>query len=132
MRVREKFGQVVANDKKKKTKTKTKRVKKNRKVNETIQGRAATATATAATTQLQGSISSTFYEHLFCTKMLFAAFMCLQPGFVIFWQKEISAKAACKMLVILTTGVNFINFLRVAVSYEMFCVPFLYFMWPFK
>ena len=30
--------------------------------------------------------------------------MCLQFRFVIFWQKELGAKAACKMLVKLTTG----------------------------
>jgi hypothetical protein len=34
---------------------------------------------------------------VFCT-----AFMCLQFGFVIFWQKDFGAKAAHKMLVKLT------------------------------
>ncbi len=38
-------------------------------------------------------ISPTFYEQLFCTKVFCAAFLKLQFGFVIFWQKEISAKA---------------------------------------
>jgi hypothetical protein len=33
--------------------------------------------------------------------------MCLQFGFVIFWQKDFGAKAAHKMLVKLTPGVNF-------------------------
>jgi len=33
-----------------------------------------------------------------------AAFLYLQFGFVHFWQKNIGAKAACKMLVKLTTG----------------------------
>jgi hypothetical protein len=35
--------------------------------------------------------------------------MCLQFGFVIFWQKEFGAKAAHKMLVKLTPGVNIIK-----------------------
>jgi len=48
--------------------------------------------------RLQVSISPTFYVHLFCTKVLCAAFLSLQFGFVIFWRKIISAKAACKML----------------------------------
>jgi hypothetical protein len=33
-------------------------------------------------------------------KVFCAAFMCLQYGFVIFWQKDFDAKAAHKMLVI--------------------------------
>ena len=49
------------------------------------------------------SISPIFYE-LFCTKVFCAAFMCLQFGFVIFWQKDFGAKAAHKMLVKLTPG----------------------------
>jgi len=32
-------------------------------------------------------------------------------GLVIFWQKNIGTKAACKMLARLTTGVNFANIL---------------------
>ncbi len=32
------------------------------------------------------------------------AFMCLQVGFVIFWRKDLGAKAANKMLVKLTPG----------------------------
>jgi hypothetical protein len=35
--------------------------------------------------------------------------MCLQFGFVIFWRKEFGAKAAHKMLVKLTPGINAIN-----------------------
>jgi hypothetical protein len=35
-----------------------------------------------------------------------AAFMCLQFGFVIFWQKDFGVKAVHKMLVKLTPGVN--------------------------
>jgi hypothetical protein len=38
------------------------------------------------------------------TKALYTAFMCLQFGFVIFWQKDFGAKAAHKMLVKLTPG----------------------------
>jgi hypothetical protein len=49
-------------------------------------------------------ISSIFYEHLFRTKVFCAAFMCLQLGVVIFWQKDFGAKAAHKMLVKLTPG----------------------------
>ncbi len=48
------------------------------------------------------SISQIFYKQLFHTKVLCAAFMCLQFGFVIFWQKDFGAKAAHKMLVKLT------------------------------
>jgi len=52
----------------------------------------------------QASISSTFYMWLFHTKVFCAAFLYLQFGFVIFWHKNIGAKAARKMLVKLTTG----------------------------
>ncbi len=38
------------------------------------------------------------------------AFMCLQFGFVIFWQKDFGEKAAHKMLVKLTPGANDKNF----------------------
>jgi hypothetical protein len=50
------------------------------------------------------SISSTFYLHLFCIKVLCAAFLYLQFDFVIFWRKNIDTKAACKMLMKLTSG----------------------------
>jgi hypothetical protein len=49
-------------------------------------------------------ISPTFYEQLSRTKVFCAAFLCLQCGFVIFWQKYFGAKAAHKMLVKLTPG----------------------------
>jgi len=52
---------------------------------------------------VQVSISATFYKQLFCTKVFCAAFLYLQFGFVIFWQKNISEKAARKTLVKLTT-----------------------------
>ena len=57
-----------------------------------------------------------FHQHFtssfFCTKVFGAAFLCLQVGFVIFWQKKIGAKAACKMLVKLTQGL--FKFFRIA------------------
>jgi len=43
------------------------------------------------------SISSTFYARLFCKKVFCTVFQ-LQFGFVIFWHKNIGAKAARKML----------------------------------
>ena len=51
----------------------------------------------------QVSISPTFYQQLFRTKLFWAAFLYLRLRFVFFWRKDISAKAACKMLVKLTT-----------------------------
>ena len=69
----------------------------------------------------QVSISSTFTASFFCVKVFWAAFMRWQLVFVIFWQKEIRAKAARKMLVKLTTGVaTFHQHLRAA-----FCTNFL-------
>ncbi len=59
------------------------------------------------------SISPIFYEQLFHTKVLYAAFMCLQFGFLIFWQKDFGAKAAHKM-VKLTPGLNCISSPKVA------------------
>ncbi len=50
------------------------------------------------------SISPIFYEQLFHTKEFCAAFMCLQFGFVIFWQKDFGSKASHEMLVKLTPG----------------------------
>jgi hypothetical protein len=55
------------------------------------------------------SISPIFYEQPLCAKVFCAAFMCLQFGFVIFWQKDFGAKAAHKMLVTFTPGANFTN-----------------------
>jgi hypothetical protein len=52
----------------------------------------------------QVSISPILYKQLFHTKVFCTAFMCLQFGFVIFWQKDFGAKAAHKMLVILPPG----------------------------
>ena len=42
--------------------------------------------------------------------MFCAVFLCLQFVFVIFWQKEIGAKAARKMLVRLTIGCSSTSF----------------------
>ncbi len=50
----------------------------------------------------QVSILSTFYQKNFCTKVFRAAFLQLQFCFVIFWCKNICAKAALKMLLKLT------------------------------
>jgi len=52
------------------------------------------------------SILPIFYEQLFHTKVFCAAFMCLQFGFVNFWQKDFSTKAAHKMLVKFMPGVT--------------------------
>jgi hypothetical protein len=51
------------------------------------------------------SISPIFYEQLFHTNVFCTAFMCLQYGFVTFWQKDFGTKTAQKMLVKLTPGV---------------------------
>jgi hypothetical protein len=50
----------------------------------------------------QVSISPIFSEQLFVQKFFCTAFMCLQFGFVMFWQKDFGAQAAHKMLVKLT------------------------------
>jgi len=47
--------------------------------------------------------------------------MCLQFGFVFFGQKEIGAKAACKMVMLLTAGVNFIKILWSPFSTKVLC-----------
>ncbi len=49
----------------------------------------------------QVSISATFYVKLFCKKVFCKTFLYLQFDFVIFWQKNIGAKAAC------TTSLNY-------------------------
>ncbi len=61
--------------------------------------------------------SPIFYEQFFRMKVFCTAFMCLQFGFVIFWQKEFGAKAANKMLLKLTPVANVIK-LFMAVSYD--------------
>ncbi len=57
----------------------------------------------------QVAVSPIFYEQLFRAIVFCAAFMCLQFGFVIFWQKDFAAKAAHKVLVKLTPGGSFIK-----------------------
>ncbi len=57
------------------------------------------------------SIISTFYEHLFCTKVFFEAFPNFLLGFVIFRHKNFGAKAALKMLAKLDIIINIINIL---------------------
>jgi len=59
----------------------------------------------------QMPISPTFYKQLF-NESVFEAFLYLKFGFKKFWRNNIGAKDARKMLVKLTTGVNFINILR--------------------
>ena len=51
----------------------------------------------------QVSISPTFYQQLFCTKVFFAAFMCSQFRFVCFGKRKLAPKAACKVFVKLAT-----------------------------
>ncbi len=51
------------------------------------------------------SISATFYEHLFCTSAL-RSFSQITVWHVIFWQKNIDAKDARKMLMKLTKGAS--------------------------
>ena len=50
------------------------------------------------------SISLTFYKQLLRQYSCAKNFLCLQFGFVIFWRKNIDAKAARKMLMKLTVG----------------------------
>jgi len=65
------------------------------------------------------SISSAFHDQLFCTKVLYAAFLQFQFGFENFWRKQIFTKSACKMFVKLTLGANFINILHPHFSYKI-------------
>ncbi len=50
-----------------------------------------------------------FWRKDFSYEFFCAAFMCLQFGLVIFRRKDFGTKAAHKMLVKLTPGVNFTN-----------------------
>ncbi len=59
-------------------------------------------------TSEQVSISFNFFEQVFHTKVLFADFLTIW-AYNFFLQQEIGTKVARKMLVTLTTGVNFIN-----------------------
>ncbi len=67
------------------------------------------------------SISLTFYDQLFCAKLLCAAFFLLTVlCFVIFWQNHIGAKTAHKLLVKLRKSLTFINIL-----WSAFFFPFV-------
>ena len=57
-----------------------------------------------------------FTSSFFCKEVFCTACPCLQFGFVIFLPKEISAKAACKLLVKLTRGRKVLEHL------EAFCL----------
>ncbi len=60
-------------------------------------------------------ILTTFYEQIsFSTSVFALLFFYKQFGIVIFWQKDISAKAAYKKWVKLNKGVKFTNILQVA------------------
>ena len=48
-------------------------------------------------------ISSIFYKQLFCANMFWATFLYIQLVLVYFWQRDIGAKAALKMIVKLST-----------------------------
>jgi len=61
----------------------------------------------------QVSISQTFYKKLFCTKVFCAAFLLLQFGYVIFWQKTIGSKS-----VFLNVGVIDFRFLPISPIYD--------------
>ncbi len=51
--------------------------------------------------------------------MVCPIFICVQFGFVIFWQKEIGEKARNKMLVKLIIGVNHTKILRAAFGSDL-------------
>ncbi len=55
-------------------------------------------------THLQESISPTFYARIFCTKVLRKIFLFLDFRFVLFWRKNIGAKASRILLMKLTPG----------------------------
>ncbi len=58
----------------------------------------------------QVSISPTFYVLLFRMKFALSSFFL---GFVTFWQKNIDAKAARKMLMKLMAGVSFLHLKKI-------------------
>jgi len=57
----------------------------------------------------QVSISSTFSGPIFWRYFSAKNYKAETFGFVIFWRQNIGKKAACKMLLTLTAGVNFID-----------------------
>jgi hypothetical protein len=73
------------------------------------------------------SISSTFYSaDFFLYEIVLAAFRYLQFGLVVFCSKDIGTKATHKILIKSTSGVNFINTLLAAFSFESERHNFLY------
>ena len=63
---------------------------------------------------LSGLYFTNILQAAFSYESVFAAFLYLQFGFVIFWQKNIGAKAACKMLMKLAPWVDFTNILTLS------------------
>ncbi len=74
------------------------------------------------------SIWCQFHQHFICIffiqKCFSKFFSSLQFGFLIFWQKNIGKKATRKMLVKLTTGLNFVNTATESKSMTIFCTLF--------
>jgi hypothetical protein len=60
--------------------------------------------------RIKVSISQTFFVQLFVQKCSEQLYSPLKVCICIFWQKDIGKKAAHKMLVKLTKGINFTNF----------------------
>jgi hypothetical protein len=58
-----------------------------------------------------GKLDCQFYHHFMSSFLCCATSLHKHFGFIIFWQNYIGTKAAPKMLVKLTAGVNFINIL---------------------
>jgi hypothetical protein len=82
-------------------------------------------TLTSAFVDSLVSISPIFYKQPACTKVFCATFMCLQFGFVIFWQKDFDAKAVHNMLVKLTPWPNDIKlFTMVIYCHSMVILSF--------
>jgi len=79
------------------------------------------------------SILPTFYKQFIYSKAFFEAFFYLQFGFVIIWHKNISAKAVDKMLIKLTTVVNFTYILQAYSSFKSilrsFSLPIVRIFW---
>jgi len=71
--------------------------------------------------QRSGVNFTNIYEQLFCSKVFFEAFFYLQLGLVIFLMEEYWRKNASKILVKLTTAVNFIKILQAAFAPIFLC-----------
>jgi hypothetical protein len=80
----------------------------------------------SASAKDQVSISSTFYDWLFCTKVFLCRFSLVTFGFIIFWQKNISKKAARNMLMKLDTQVSIsLTFTTCFFVRKCFCAAFM-------